>query len=164
MHHLRQRYYLYRRWLHNSSVFYESQHMKPAFIATLLVLAQFVCNSACWASDFTGSGINGVIWIDENENGVFEPTEPTVDNAVVNVRGDGEDFIQSVLVDEDGYFKIDGLAYGLYFVWAEMNGLTSETVLIEINEVSPVTVIDIALTPTVQPQLPYQIWMPVAVR
>lgn len=137
--------------------------MKSVLAATLFLLAQFTWSAACWADELPDSGVTGVIWIDENANGVFEPTEPTVSDAVVNVRGDGEDFIQSVLVDEDGYFAIDGLPHGLYLVWAEMNGVESETVVVEINEVSPVTVIDIAFT-SAAPPLQHQIWMPVAAR
>lgn len=138
--------------------------MKTVAISTLVIIAQLVFSAVSLAAAPASSGVSGVIWLDENGNGIFEPSEPTVPDAVVNVRGEGEDFIQSVLVGDDGYFEIRGLSHGLYHVWAEMDGTESESVVVEINEVSPVTVIDIAFTPETDTQVQHQIWIPVAAR
>lgn len=139
--------------------------MKFKYIAAtaLTLITLFVVSSACFAAETSDSTINGVIWMDTNNNGIFEPTEETVSDAIVNIRHEDEDLIQSLLVGEDGYFEISNLPYGLYDVWAEVDGKASETVLVEINEVSPVTVIDIAFVPET-PSLQYQIWMPLLVR
>lgn len=143
--------------------------MKKAWvIIVLVVVAQAIVSPVCRASETnsekTADVIYGIIWRDENRNSILEPTESAIPHADIYVRGAEQDFSQHMIADGDGIFSVRDLPHGLYEVWGETADGATEPVILEINEVSPITMLSLAFTAPLSTEAAHQFWMPLIVQ
>ena len=107
-------------------------------------------------NDAAGS-ISGSVWSDTNLNGIREIQEDVQKTIIVYLQVEGEDMVEGLITDANGYFAFSKLPYDNYQVWAEdMDGNATLVQEIVLSEVSGVAELSIAL----QPELSTQIFMP----
>ena len=108
-------------------------------------------------NDAAGS-ISGSVWSDANLNGIREIQENAQKTIIVYLQVEGEDVVEGLITDANGYFAFNKLPYGEYQVWAEdMNGNATLVQEIVLTEVSGVAELSIAF----QPELSTHIFCPI---
>lgn len=98
--------------------------------------------------------ISGSVWSDTNLNGIKEIQENAQKTIIVYLQVEGEDLVEGLITDANGYFTFNKLSYGDYQVWAEdMDGNKTEVRTIELSEVSGVAELSLELMPTLNTQI-----------
>jgi hypothetical protein len=62
------------------------------------------------------AAIGDTVWIDENQNGIQDASEPGFPGATVNLYDCLDNFIATTVTDANGFYKFDGLTPGDYYV------------------------------------------------
>jgi len=62
------------------------------------------------------AAIGDFVWIDENRDGIQDDGEPGFPGVTVNLYDCQDNFIATMLTDENGYYLFDGLTPGDYYV------------------------------------------------
>ncbi|MEM7127087.1 MAG: SdrD B-like domain-containing protein [Chloroflexota bacterium] len=108
----------------------------------------------------TPNNVSGVVFYDENRDGIQSLNEEAVPYAEVQIQSvNSNDSTnlpadETLTTDENGYFNIGELAYGEYYVWSEINGRASVKTKIEINEINGTALVNIGIPPAVNLWLP----------
>lgn len=89
--------------------------------------------------------ISGSVYNDVNSNGQPEVGEPNIPNATVYLQRQGEAPLVAV-TDDEGYFVVAGLPYGVYRVWAaDSSHNLSVAHIIELDEVTGASSVELPI-------------------
>ena len=83
------------------------------------------------AGFYTLVDIGDRVWLDENGNGVQDPSEANVSDINVSLYDDDGTYLESKLTDENGTYKFTGYIPGRYYVVFEKNSLPADHVFTE---------------------------------
>lgn len=102
-----------------------------AVVASNLIFSERVLT----ASSAETNVLAGVVWQDENNNGVYEPSEESLSDAWVYARAVNSEEVFSAVTSDEGLFALD-LPYGDYEVWATFGrSVVSSRQTVRIDEV-----------------------------
>jgi protocatechuate 3,4-dioxygenase beta subunit len=96
--------------------------------------------------------LKSVVWVDSNENGVLDPTEPTLAGVEVKITGPNG-FVKVVTTDAQGRYELDGLAPGEYTVEITGNGVPPQFQLISGKKVT----LSVLAGQTTTPEAPFRL-------
>lgn len=99
--------------------------------------------------------VSGIVFFDVDGDGAPGSTEVAAPHAVVNIREVGSDFIASMITDEFGYFNTGDIEYGIYHIWTEVGGVSSEITTIEINDVQGTAIVNLPISNPFKVMLPF---------
>ena len=124
-------------------------------IALIALIIIAYASTAGQALAYGTNSVSGIVFYDQNGDGIQSPDENAVPNAVVNVQEVGSDLIESLIANEFGYFNTGEMAFGEYEVWTEVSGRVSTRTAIQISEINGTALVDIGVTPLFTVMLPF---------
>ena len=108
---------------------------KLSLIIIIFVLAQIMTATTVFASA-EKSFVSGTVWVDTNGNEIQELNESGMVDAMVYVQNLDTNEIATTTTDLYGNFVVSDLPFGRYVVWCDGEEGTTDTRVIELNEVT----------------------------
>jgi len=118
-------------------------------LTTLLFIQIFVALVCAQPAQAAGSGsLSGSVFVDGNGNFLAEPGESIVSGATVHVRSQANPLFElTVQTDDNGYFLLNNVPYGVYDVWAVAEEQTGVHLLTaEVAEVNAPVLLDVPVS------------------
>ena len=63
------------------------------------------------------ASVSGIVWVDMNKNGVYEPGELLLQNVKIELRDANGNVVRTTYTDQNGYYIFSGLAPGVYRIF-----------------------------------------------
>lgn len=129
---------------------------------TLIILAAlFGSPQAASAIESNNTNtISGVVFIDTDGDGIQTPNEVNVGHATVNFQALNAGTVQRIQSNESGYFTSADLQFGLYEIWAEIDGRSSPKQIVEVSEVIGTSNLDLGIVESIRSTQSFSLHLP----